>query len=403
MQAIPALIHKRDVIACAPTGSGKTLAYLIPLFAILQRPDPSSVGVRALVVAPTMELAVQIERECFFLMKGMRWRLVQHGQSTTGKDVFVTTPGRVLTLLQQHLIDLSAVEYLVFDEGDKLWDGQTDFLQAIDTIVTACCNPAKVVCLFTATLSETIERSAASVMASDPIRIIVRGRTAANTDVEQRLVFCGNELGKVIEVRNMIREGLRPPVLIFVQSIERTKELYEEIRCAGLHVALINAKMTTEERDAVVLNFRLGHIWVLITTELLARGIDFKGVGTVINFDIPTTPESYVHRIGRTGRAGKRGVAVTFFTEDDKELVAQIARIVKESGNPVEQWMLDIKISKKRQRHLSKRTPQRMIVSTQKRALVDQQRLERQRRRLERESVARRRPTDADDESSGEE
>lgn len=399
MQAIPALIHRRDVLACAPTGSGKTLAFLIPMFTLLKEPDPSC-GVRALIVSPTMELAVQIEREAFFLLKGKRWKLVQHGQSTKGKDIFVSTPGRVAAMIKDKLIDLSHVEYLVFDEGDKLWDAKTDFLQVVDSIIAACTNPNKVVALFTATLSEKIESNAKSVMATDPIRIIVRGRTSASKDVEQRLLFCTNELGKIIAMRNFLREGIKPPILIFVQSIERTKELYEEIRCAGLHVALINSKMTSEERDEVVLNFRLGKIWVLITTELLARGIDFKNIGTVINFDIPLTPESYVHRVGRTGRAGKKGVAVTFFTTDDYERLPAIARIVKESGSHVEDWMLELKVSRKRERQLAAKTPQRMIVDTKKRIMVGLQRTERQMRAVEREKEQKKKHREEDAEDS---
>lgn len=385
MQAIPSLICKRDVLACAPTGSGKTLAFLIPMFALLKEPNPACPGVRGLVISPTMELAVQIEREAFFLLKGgNRWKLVQHGQSTKGKDICISTPGRIAHMIKQKLIDLSLVELLVFDEGDKLWDDRTDFLPVVDTIIAACSNPNKVVALFTATMSERVESNAMSVMQPDPVRIIVQGRTSANKDIEQRLVFCTNELGKVIAVRNFIREGIRPPVLIFVQSIERTKELFDEIKCQGLHVALIHSRMTSDERDEVVLNFRLGKIWVLITTELLSRGIDFKGIGTVINFDIPLTPESYVHRVGRTGRAGKKGLAVTFFTTDDYERIGPIAKIAKESGAVVEDWMLDVKVSRKRERELNRKTPQRMIVNTEKRIMVGLQRTDRRLRAAER-------------------
>ncbi|KAG5496116.1 hypothetical protein JKF63_02417 [Porcisia hertigi] len=382
MQAIPSLIHHRDVLACAPTGSGKTIAFLTPLFALLKAPDPSS-SVRALIVTPTVELAQQIEREAFLLMKGQRWRFVQHGQTTKNKDIFIATPGRIVSLLEQKLLDLGHVQYLVFDEGDRLWDSKTDFLTVIDKILTACTSPSKVISLFTATLSERVETAARSVMGADPVRIIVRGRRSANTRVKQRLVFCGNELGKVVAMRNLVREGITPPVLVFVQSVERSKELYEEIRAAGLHMAIMHAKMTVEQREETVLQFRLGKIWILVTTELLARGIDFKNVGTVINFDFPATVDSYIHRVGRTGRAGKEGVAITFFTEDDKERLPPIAKVMQESGNDVEDWMLDIKVDRSTRRRLERTTPQRTIVSTRKRMLVAQQRVQRQYRRLE--------------------
>ncbi|KAG5470866.1 hypothetical protein CUR178_02172 [Leishmania enriettii] len=389
MQAIPSLIHHRDVLACAPTGSGKTIAFLIPLFALLKAPD-ASCGVRALIVTPTAELAQQIELEAFFLMKGQRWRFVQHGQTTKNKDIFIATPGRIASLLEQELVSLCNVQYLVFDEGDRLWDSRTDFLTVIDKILTACTRSDKVVSLFTATLSEKVEAAARSVMGADPVRIIVHGRRSANTHVRQRLVFCGNELGKVVAMRNLVREGITPPVLVFVQSVERSKELYEEIRAEGLHMAIMHAKMTVEQREETVLQFRLGKIWVLVTTELLARGIDFKNVGTVINFDFPATVDSYIHRVGRTGRAGKEGTAITFFTEDDKERLPPIAKVMQESGNAVEDWMLSIKVDRNTRRRLERTTPQRTIVSTRKRMLVAQQRVQRQYRRLEAEEAERR-------------
>ncbi|AYU81606.1 ATP-dependent DEAD/H RNA helicase, putative [Leishmania donovani] len=384
MQAISSLIHHRDVLACAPTGSGKTIAFLVPLFALLKAPD-ASCGVRALIVTPTAELAQQIEREAFFLMKGQRWKFVQHGQTTKNKDIFIATPGRIVSLLEQKLLDLSNVQYLVFDEGDRLWDSRTDFLTVIDRILTACTRTDKVVSLFTATLSEKVEAAARSVMGADPVRIIVHGRRSANTHVKQRLIFCGNELGKVVAMRNHVREGITPPVLVFVQSVERSKELYEEIRAEGLHMAIMHAKMTVEQREETVLQFRLGKIWVLVTTELLARGIDFKNVGTVINFDFPATVDSYIHRVGRTGRAGKEGTAITFFTEDDKERLPPIAKVMQDSGNAVEDWILGIKVDRSTRRRLERTTPQRTIVSTRKRMLVAQQRMQRQYRRLEAE------------------
>ncbi|CCW70557.1 unnamed protein product [Phytomonas sp. Hart1] len=388
LQAIPTLIYQRDVLACAPTGSGKTIAFLVPMFTLLKEPSREA-GVRALVVSPTVELAQQIEREAFFLMKGQRWRFVQHGQTTSNKDIMISSPGRIVSLLEKKKLDLSHVQYIVFDEGDRLWDVGTDFLVVVDKILAACSRKDKVISLFTATLSEKIEGAARTVMRSDPIRIIVRGRQSSNIKVQQKLVFCGNELGKIVEMRNLIREGITPPVLIFVQSIERTKELYDEIHSQGLHVALINSKMSIEERDETVLNFRLGKTWFLITTELLSRGIDFKNVGTVINFDFPLSVESYIHRVGRTGRAGKHGTAITFFTEDDRDRLPPVAKIIKESGNDVEDWILEIKVDRTLRRRLERTTPRRMVVSTRKRMLIADQRIERQYRRLEKEEAAK--------------
>jgi ATP-dependent RNA helicase DDX52/ROK1 len=373
--AVPLLLQGRDVLACAPTGSGKTLAFLVPLLARLRVPDREA-GVRGLVLSPTKELAVQLEREAFFLMKGERWKLVQHGQSTAGKDVMVTTPARAAALVAAGKLDLKNVEYIVFDEGDKLWDGGADLMKDIDGILAASTRAEKVVCLFSATLSERVERLARSVM-RDPVRLIVKGRAEASADVDHKLLFVGSEYGKIVAMRNLIREGIKPPVLVFVQSVERTKELFDEIRGSGLRVAVLNAKMTAEERDDTVLQFRLGQIWVLISTELLARGVDFKGVGTVVNFDMPLTVESYVHRSGRTGRAGRRGASITFFTEADKERLPAIANVIRNAGAHVDDWIMEKldKVTAKRQKQLERTVPQRAVVSTKKRMQIGEKRV----------------------------
>lgn len=385
VQAISTLVHKRDLLACAPTGSGKTIAFLVPMFTLLKEPNRSS-GIRALIITPTMELAMQIEREAFFLARGGRWRYVQHGQTTKDKDFLVSTPGRLVTLLERKLIQLDNVEYLVFDEGDRLWDAKSDFLVIVDRILGACTKKDKVTSLFTATLSEKVEEAARSVMNS-PVRLIVNGRQSANSNVEQQLLFCGNELGKIVAMRNLICEGIAAPVLIFVQSIERSQELYDEINTSGLNVRLMHAKLSTEEREDLVLQFRLGKIWILITTELLSRGIDFKNVNTVINFDIPLSGASYIHRVGRTGRAGKTGKAITFYTIEDKDRIPPIAEIMKASGSKVEDWMTELKVDKKKRRHLELTTPKRMIISTRKRVMVANKRYERDCRRAKKELI----------------
>ena len=383
MQVIPCLLKRRDVIACAPTGSGKTIAFLLPMLAILGQPNPTSAGVRAIVTTPTKELAVQIEKEALFLTKntaGHHWKLVAHGQSLKGKDIFVTTPARATALLATGDLKLDHVEIAVFDEGDQLYEAE-GFVKHMDTILAACTNPNKTVAVFSATLSPQAEKLVRSVM-HDAVRVIVRGRRNASTHVTQRLIYVGNEMGKVIAVRNLLKEGLQLPALIFVQTIERTKELADEIRVAGLPLAIMNSKMTAEERDETVRRFRLGRIWVLVCTEVLARGIDFKNVGTVINFDIPLTLEAYVHRVGRTGRADETGVALTFFTDDDKPRLPAIARLVAESGSPVDPWMLELKApDKKRRRQLSRTAPTRAVVSTEKRVMIRKQRFERDARR----------------------
>jgi ATP-dependent RNA helicase DDX52/ROK1 len=151
----------------------------------------------------------------------------------------------------------------------------------------------------------------------DPVRVIIGLKNSATESIKQQLVFVGQEEGKMIAIRQLLTKGIRPPVLIFVQSIDRAKELFHELVFDRINVDVIHAERTKAQRDTIIQNFRLGKIWVLISTELMARGIDFKGVNLVINYDFPQSVASYIHRIGRTGRAGHEGEAITYFTKED--------------------------------------------------------------------------------------
>lgn len=156
-------------------------------------------------------------------------------------------------------------------------------------------------------------------------------------------MFTGTEAGKRIALRQLIQKGLKPPVLIFVQSIDRAKELFHELVFDGINVEVIHSDRTKAQRDKIIDSFRVGKIWVLIATDLMARGLDFKGVNLVINYDFPQTVASYIHRIGRTGRAGRTGEAVTYYTQDDFPYMKSVVNVMKESGCDVPDWMLNMK------------------------------------------------------------
>ncbi|RUP50922.1 P-loop containing nucleoside triphosphate hydrolase protein, partial [Jimgerdemannia flammicorona] len=251
----------------------------------------------------------------------------------------------------------SSVRHLILDEADKLLD--LGFLTQTDEIFAACTHPHLQKSLFSATIPAGIESLASTVMRS-PLRVVIGSKNAATETITQRLVYVGAEEGKLIAVRQMIQAGkLRPPVLVFVQSIERAKELFHELVYDGINVDVIHSERTKAQRDAVVEGFRAGKIWVLIATELMARGLDFKGVNLVVNYDFPQTVQSYIHRIGeywnwinrlsgghgvcrisgvgmthflrtsrglsgRTGRAGRAGEAVTYFTRDDVQYLKRV-------------------------------------------------------------------------------
>ncbi|MBZ3870241.1 putative ATP-dependent RNA helicase DDX52 [Sciurus carolinensis] len=332
MQAIPVMLHGRELLASAPTGSGKTLAFSIPI--LMQLKQPANKGFRALIISPTRELASQIHRELIKISEGTGFRIhmihkaavatKKFGPKSSKKfDILVTTPNRLIYLLKQDPpgIDLTSVEWLVVDESDKLFeDGKTGFRDQLAFIFLACTSHKVRRAMFSATFAYDVEQWC-RLNLDNIITISIGARNSAVETVEQELLFVGSETGKLLAMRELVKKGFSPPVLVFVQSIERAKELFHELIYEGINVDVIHAERTQQQRDNTVHSFRAGKIWVLICTALLARGIDFKGVNLVINYDFPTSSVEYIHRIGRTGRAGHKGKAVTFFTEDDKPLL----------------------------------------------------------------------------------
>ena len=255
-------------------------------------------------------------------------------------DLLITTPLRLVALMKSGGVELDRIETLIFDEADKLFE--MGFVDQVDEIVAGCTCPTLQRVLFSATLPQSVEDLARSVL-QDPIRIIVGRRGAATEDIKQSLVFVGQESGKMLAVRQRVSQGIKPPVIIFVQSKDRAQQLFRELVYDGLNVDVIHSGRTQAQRDAVVAKFRSGKVWILIATDLMARGMDFKGVNLVINYDFPQSVTSYIHRIGRTGRAGRAGEAITLFTEDDTDLLRSIAHVVRASGCEVPDWMFSMK------------------------------------------------------------
>lgn len=190
----------------------------------------------------------------------------------------------------------------------------------------------------------------------DPVRVIIGHKEAANANIEQELIYCGNEEGKLIAIRQLVQDGkFKPPVIIFLESITRAKALYHELMYDRLNVDVIHAERTAVQREKIIERFKTGDLWCLICTDVLARGIDFKGVNLIINYDIPRTAQAYVHRIGRTGRGGRHGKAVTFYTKQDSVAIKPVINVMKQSGCEVPEWMNRIaKMSKREKESLKK-------------------------------------------------
>ncbi|XP_063951660.1 probable ATP-dependent RNA helicase DDX52 [Lytechinus pictus] len=376
MQAIPILMHRRELLACAPTGSGKTAAFLLPV--IHQLKGPQKKGFRAVVLSPTRELSQQTYRELMRLSKGsgLRVHTIENGAKAAQKfgphtaqkfDILVSTPNRLVYLLQQDppAIRLNNVEWLIIDESDKLFEeGKTGFRDQLGIIYQACDSSQVRRAMFSATFAFDVQQWCRMNL-DNVVTVSVGARNTANEKIDQELTFVGSESGKLLAVRNMFSKGFIPPVLVFVQSKERARELFQELIYDGYNVDVIHSDKTQTQRDNIVKAFRAGKIWVLIATELMGRGIDFKGVNLVINYDFPTSAVSYIHRIGRTGRAGRNGSAVTFFTEDDAIHLRSIANVMRNAGCPVPDYMLQIrKLSKRKKRTLERNPVKRDTIRT---------------------------------------
>ncbi|ODV82786.1 hypothetical protein CANARDRAFT_10243 [[Candida] arabinofermentans NRRL YB-2248] len=375
-EAIPSCLYDRDLIACAPTGSGKTLAFLIPMIQKIKETKKNH-GVRGLIISPTKELAVQIYNELTKLNKNKSLQIANLNKSITGKlrnkiisskkfDIIVSTPLRLIELVKSEIIDLGTVEQLVFDEADKLFD--SNFVEQTDNILTACSNPKLRKSIFSATITSSVEEIAQSIMDS-PVRIIIGHKEAANSNIEQKLVYCGNEHGKLLAIRDMFQNGeFKPPVIIFLQSIARAKALFHELLYDKMTVDVIHAERTQKQREMTIDKFRSGELWCLICTDVLARGIDFKGINLVINYDVPTSAQAYVHRIGRTGRGGRAGKAITFYTKEDTMAIKSVANVMKQSGvtDGLAEWMQGdmVKLSKREKKEIKKKPIDRKNIST---------------------------------------
>lgn len=337
--AIPAVLQGRDVMGLAQTGTGKTAAFALP---ILQRLSIGTKGrVRALVVAPTRELAEQIHESFAALGRqtGLKSVTVYGGVNVNpqiqklknGVDVVVACPGRLLDHISQGTIDLSHLEVLVLDEADQMFD--MGFLPDIRRILKHV--PAKrQTLLFSATMPPDINKLASEVL-SDPVTVKV-GNTAPPVTVSHAIYPVEQHL-KTALLLELLQHTDTESVLIFTRTKHRAKRLGEQLEKTGYKAASLQGNLSQNRRQAALDGFRDGTYQILVATDIAARGIDVSQISHVINYDIPDTPEAYVHRIGRTGRAAKSGDAFTMVSREDE---AMVRTIEKKLGAPLERRTL---------------------------------------------------------------
>jgi len=330
IQAIPIVLSGADLIGCAETGTGKTAAFLLPIIQrISERPRP---GVRLLVLAPTRELALQIEMNYGELnrSKGNRSVTVIGGANIRpqiaalrrGASVLIATPGRLLDLTERGAVDLSTIEVLVLDEADRMLD--MGFLPAIRRVL-AMLPIKRQTLLFSATMSSSIEHLARSTMKQPKlVEVSPRGRPA--TMVEQTAYPVAQESKTALLLDLLERERFER-VLVFTRTRRGAERLAHILEARDHSVNRIHADRSQSQRETALRDFRDGRTRVLVATDIAARGLDVEAVSHVINYDVPAAPEDYVHRVGRTGRAGNLGQAFTIVAPVDELSMRAIERL----------------------------------------------------------------------------
>jgi ATP-dependent RNA helicase RhlE len=338
-QAIPAILDRRDIMGCAQTGTGKTAGFTLPLLQILaphasSSPSPARHPVRALILTPTRELAAQVGESVATYGKHLPLRstIVYGGVDIVpqkkalhgGVEVLIATPGRLLDHLEQKTVNLSRVEILVLDEADRMLD--MGFLPDIKRIL-AVLPKTRQNLLFSATFSEDIRRLAKELL-HDPLMIEVARRNAP-ADLVTHEVYEVPALRKRALLAHLIRTREMKQVLVFVRMKRDANRLARELVRDGINATAIHSDRTQGEREQALTDFKTGRAGVLVATDIAARGLDIEQLPYVVNYELPYTPEDYVHRIGRTGRAGLPGEAISLVANDELKLLAEIEKLLK--------------------------------------------------------------------------
>ena len=334
-QAIPAVLAGRDVLAGAQTGTGKTAAFVLPILQKLGRPSGNRAP-RALVLTPTRELAAQVAESARTYGKyaGLRTVVVFGGVGINpqidaldhGCDVLVATPGRLLDLHDQRALDLRSIQHFVLDEADRMLD--MGFIHAIKQVIKLL-PPVRQNLMFSATYSDDI-RSLANRFLRNPVSVEVAARNATADRVDQRVYRVSKDHKRHL-LAHLIDDGSWHQVLVFTRTKHGANRLAEQLEANGIRTAAIHGNKSQSQRVRALADFKSNKVTALVATEVAARGLDIKELPHVVNYELPNVPEDYVHRIGRTARAGGTGSAVSLVSPDEAPLLKDIERLLRRS------------------------------------------------------------------------
>jgi len=334
-QAIPQVLEGRDLLGCAQTGTGKTAAFSLPMLDILSRNMPDTGRrrhIRSLILTPTRELAIQIQESLVAYGRNLPLRSTvifggvgqkpQTDALNRGVDILVATPGRLIDLIGQGFVNLSNIEFFVLDEADRMLD--MGFVHDVKRIIKLL--PAKRQSLFfSATMPPVISQLADSIL-SNPVRVEVTPVSSTAEKVEQQLYLVDKENKRKL-LRLLLEDASITMALVFTRTKHGADRVAKELNKAGVKAEAIHGNKAQNARQRALSNFKNGTTRVLVATDIAARGIDVDDLSHVFNYDIPNVPETYVHRIGRTGRAGASGIAISFCMFEELPYLKDIQKL----------------------------------------------------------------------------
>ena len=358
-QSIPHILRGKDLLGCAQTGTGKTAAFAIPILQNLllqQKEDAYNHNIKALIITPTRELAIQIDEsfDAYGKHTGLRHAVIYGGVSQfhqtnelrRGVDILIATPGRLLDLIAQKFVSLQHIKMFVLDEADRMLD--MGFIHDVKRIIVHL--PTKRQTLFfSATMPPAISKLA-SVLLKDPVKVEVTPASSVVEIIEQSVYFAEKKNKQSLLI-HLLQDKSIETVLVFTQMKHAADKLAYKLNTAGIRTEAIHGDKSQHSRQRALENFKSRKTRVLVATDIAARGIDIEELTNVINFDLPNVPETYVHRIGRTGRAGAGGIAISFCDQGEKPLLNDIQKLNQRtipvvSGHPFDMGSVHSNINK---------------------------------------------------------
>jgi len=349
-KAIPVILKRKDILAGAQTGTGKTAGFTLPMLELLLRSkhheQKGKRKIKALVLAPTRELAAQVGESIALYAKHTVFTSTvifggvkinpQLVALRRGVDIVVATPGRLLDHINQRTIDLSGVDFLILDEADRMLD--MGFVNDIKKVMAVLPSQRQTL-LFSATYSDDIKKLSAKFLTSPTL--IEVARTNASSEIVQQAIYHVDKARKRELLTHLIKEGEWKQVLVFTRTKHGANRLTGQLETDGISAAAIHGNKSQNARTKALADFKAGKLRVLVATDIAARGIDIDQLPHVVNFELPNVSEDYVHRIGRTGRAGNKGEAISLVCVDEDEFLAGIEKLIKKDIPKV--WLKDFK------------------------------------------------------------